>query len=284
MSWNRLPSWTVPELPEVEVVRRSLLPTLVGRRLGEVRVRERRLRVLVDTRALQQALTGRRVVDVRRRAKYLLLDLDGGFVLMVHLGMTGWLGVCPSRRRLDTHDHVVINVEGGKQLRFNDARRFGLVEVIPPGHEVHHRLLRHLGIEPFDGGFTGGFLRQAASRRKLPVKNFIMDARRVVGIGNIYASEALWDAQVHPGRAAGRLSTPRWNRLVTSIRKVLSASIEQGGTTIRDFAAADGRPGYFALQLHVYDRKGEPCHRCHHPIRRVMHSGRSTYYCPGCQH
>ena len=274
----------MPELPEVEVVRRSLLPALVGRRLGEVRVRERRLRAPVNTRALRRVLPGRRVLDVRRRAKYLLLDLDGGFVLMVHLGMTGWLGLCPSRRRLDVHDHVVIAVEGGTQLRFNDARRFGLVEVIPPGREANHPLLRRLGIEPFDCGFTGSFLRQAARRRELPVKNFIMDARQVVGIGNIYASEALWDAQVHPGRAAGHLSTRRWGRLVDSIRKVLSASIEQGGTTIRDFAAADGTAGYFAVHLNVYDRAGEPCSRCRRAVRRVVQSGRSTYYCPGCQH
>ena len=274
----------MPELAEVEVVRRSLLPRLVGRRLGEVRIRERRLRVPVDARALRRELPGRKVLDIRRRAKYLLLDLEGGCTLMVHLGMTGRLGICPPRRRLDKHDHVVVTLQGGAQLRFNDARRFGLVELIAPGGEASHPRLRHLGIDPFDRVFTASFLRRAARRRKLPVKNFLMDSRQVAGIGNIYASEALWDARIHPGSAAGRLSVARWERLVRSIRKVLRASIAQGGTTLRDFAAADGSAGYFAVQLRVYDREGEPCRCCRRAIRRLVQSGRSTFYCPACQH
>ena len=274
----------MPELPEVEVVRRSLLPSVTDRRLGPVRVRERRLRAAVDVRTLSRGLPGRKVLNVRRRAKYLLFDLEGGAVLLMHLGMTGRLGVHPARRRLEKHDHFIVAMEGDVELRFNDARRFGLVELIPPGGEATHPRLRHLGLEPFGAGFTAAQLRRAARGHRLPVKNFLMDSRRVAGIGNIYASEALHDARIHPGRPAGRLSAARWERLVRSVRKVLRSSIAQGGTTMRDFASADGTPGYFALHLEVYDREGELCRRCRRPIRRVVQSGRGTFYCPSCQH
>ncbi|MFQ5719432.1 MAG: bifunctional DNA-formamidopyrimidine glycosylase/DNA-(apurinic or apyrimidinic site) lyase [Acidobacteriota bacterium] len=274
----------MPELPEVEVVRRSLLPRIVGSRFGSVRVREARLRVRVDRSLLCRELPGRTVLDVRRRAKYLLLELDTGGLLMVHLGMTGHLGLFPATEPLRKHDHVVITVEGRGELRFNDARRFGLVQWVAPGGERSHPRLCRLGVEPLAPDFSGTLLRRLASGHRLPVKNFLMDSRRVVGIGNIYASEALWNAGVHPARPAGRLSAARWERLATAIRQVLSASIQQGGTTFRDFASADGSPGYFALHLDVYDRKGERCRRCDRTIRRRVDSGRSTYYCPGCQH
>ncbi len=273
----------MPELPEVESVRRALLPLLVNRRVGRVEVREPRLRWPVDSAALARGLPGRRILGVRRRAKYLLLDLEGGAVLMLHLGMSGRLSVVPARRRLARHDHVIVALNGGRQLRFNDARRFGVVELLPPGEESGHRLLRHLGLEPLDAAFQPAALRRAARGRRAPVKAFLMDSRQVVGIGNIYASEALHRAGVHPRRPAGRLSAARWERLAAAIRAVLRDAIHLGGTTLRDFTGADGARGEYGWRLAVYGREGEPCGRCHRSIRRTVQSGRSTFYCPGCQ-
>ena len=196
----------MPELPEVEVIRRSLLPRVLNLRLGAVQVRQRRLRTRVDVGGLNRELPGRRVVDIRRKGKYLLLDLDSGWVLLVHLGMTGRLSVVPSRRRREVHDHVTLSLAGGRQLRFNDARRFGLMELIPPGGEMTHPRLRHLGLDPFDPAFDARWLRRAAHRRRRPVKSFLMDATFVTGVGNIYASESIHMAGVHPTRAAGSLS------------------------------------------------------------------------------
>ena len=273
----------MPELPEVETVRRSLLPHVSRRRLLEVRVRDARLRTPVDVPALRALLPGRRVLGLRRRAKYLLFDLEGGTVLLVHLGMTGVLNIAPPQRPLRKHDHVVIDLEGGRQIRFHDPRRFGLVEALPAGAESNHPRLRHLGVEPLGPAFEPRALAAAAAGRRQPIKSFLMDGRRIVGVGNIYACEALFLARIHPRRAAGRLAPARWQRLARAVRHVLNDALTKGGTTLRDFADADGEAGYFGLRLRVYDREGLACRRCGRAVRRTVQSGRGTFYCPGCQ-
>ena len=275
----------MPELPEVETVRRTLLPHVVGQRIETVRVLETRLRQPVDVAALTAALHGRIVLAVRRRAKYLLFDLEGDSVMLVHLGMSGRLGVVAADRPLNLHDHVVWNLQGARQLRFNDARRFGMVDVFAQGGEAAHPRLRHLGVEPLDAlSFTAASLYIASRGVAKPIKNFLMDGNRIVGVGNIYACESLFTAGIHPSAPAGKLSASRWERLVEAVRVTLISAIEEGGTTLRDFANVEGQAGYFAVRLQVYGRTGDPCTRCGRPIRRVVQAGRSTFYCPACQH
>ena len=273
----------MPELPEVESLRRALRPRLLSRVLGQVKVRDPRLRYPVDQATLKRRLPGRRIQEIRRRSKYLLFDLDDEATLLVHLGMTGRFVIVPASQPYATHDHVALGLDGGEQLRFNDARRFGVVEYLAPHAEPDHRLLRSLGVEPLEREFTAVHLRAVARGRSCPIKTFIMDARHVVGIGNIYASEALYLAGIHPRRAAGRISPARWQLLVTMVRRVLRASIRMGGTTLRDYLNVDGDPGRYRRRLQVYGRQDEPCRRCRRPIRRLVQSGRSTFYCPGCQ-
>ncbi len=270
----------MPELPEVETVRRGIAPHLVGRRIAAVDVRQARLRLPVDP-GLAGALTGRGIDAVGRRGKYLLIGSGPG-ALLVHLGMSGSLRLVERGRAPGRHDHVDIQLDDGRALRFNDPRRFGLV-VWAPSAPLDHRLLAHLGPEPLEPEWDGHALRAAAARRRTAIKAVLMDARVVVGVGNIYASEALFRAGIHPARAACRISARRYEALAASVKAVLAEAIEQGGTTLRDFVAEDGRPGYFRQSLRVYGRTGRPCGRCGRVIRERRLGGRSTFYCPGCQ-
>jgi formamidopyrimidine-DNA glycosylase len=269
----------MPELPEVETTRLGLVPRIVGRRIREVLVREPRLRWPVP-RDLASRLRGAVVQAIRRRGKYLLFDCGSGH-LLVHLGMSGRLTLVQPDRPLRPHDHVDIAFEGGDVMRFNDPRRFGaMLWVRDP---AHHRLLDAMGVEPFDEAFTGELLHRLSRGRRVPVKQFVMDARIVTGIGNIYANEALHAARIHPARAAGRLSLARYGRLAAEIRDVLRRALAAGGSSLRDFVRSDGRPGYFQLEYAVYGREGEPCPSCGGAVRSVRHGGRSTFYCPACQ-
>jgi len=193
------------------------------------------------------------------------------------------LDLVPADRPFARHDHVAVGLEPDLQLRFNDARRFGAMELVPAGSEQSHRLLAHLGIEPLAREFRAADLRKLAQGRRAPIKTFIMDARHVVGVGNIYACEALFEASIHPRRSAGRISLVRWQRLAAAVRRILRASIRQGGTTLRDYLNIQGEPGGYRQRLRVYGREDEPCRRCRRPIRRTVLSGRGTFYCPGCQ-
>jgi formamidopyrimidine-DNA glycosylase len=274
----------MPELPEVETVRRTLLPHVVGQRIAQVTVSQPSLRWPVDVGNLCRRIRGRRVLDIRRRAKYLLFDVEGDSVMAVHLGMSGQLGLslAPTPARL--HDHVVLTLEDGRQLRLNDPRRFGSVDAFARTSEAAHPRLAHLGAEPLDAEqFDGARLFAASRRLHKPVKNFLMDATRIVGVGNIYACEALFAAGIHPNLPAGRLSRPQAMRLAACIVTVLQAAIAQGGTTLRDFADGLGHAGCFKVQLHVYGREKEPCVQCARPVRRQVQAGRSTFYCPTCQ-
>ena len=272
----------MPELPEVETIRRGLTPLVVGRRVTGVTVRERRLRQPIVARALAR-LRGARIFAVRRRSKYLLFDTDAGLTLLLHLGMTGRIWVAEADGPARPHQHVVFALDDGRELRFADSRRFGLLEVVPSSRLDRHPRLAGLGPEPLGEGLTAALLFQATRGRRKPVKNFLMDTRAVAGIGNIYACEALHRAGVHPRRAVGRVAAGAWERLLGALRAVLEEALEAGGTTLRDFFNAEGEAGEFAVSLRVYDRAGEPCGRCGRRIRRIVQAGRSTFFCPGCQ-
>lgn len=270
----------MPELPEVETTRRGIAPHLVGTRVEQVIVRDRRLRWPVPP-ALARGLGDQVIVDVSRRAKYLLLGSASGTAI-VHLGMSGSLRLVDARQPPFAHDHVDLVLEGGRALRYTDPRRFGcwLWTRTDP---FRHSLLRDLGPEPLEPGFDGEHLARLAHGRRSAVKSFIMDAHTVVGVGNIYASEALFLAGIHPSRAAGRVSAGRYDDLAEAIKKVLSSAIKAGGTTLRDYTSGDGSPGYFAVKLAVYGREGERCRRCDGLVRSKVIGQRSSFYCPDCQ-
>jgi formamidopyrimidine-DNA glycosylase len=270
----------VPELPEVETTRRGIAPHVEGRHVARVHIRQRQLRWPVPER-LELDWPGQVIEQVQRRAKYLLFRSPNG-TAMLHLGMSGSLRVLSEERPPGPHDHVDIEMAGGPTLRFNDPRRFGsLLWTDEPLDQ--HPLLRHLGPEPLGPAFDGDWLYRLSRGRRVAIKSFIMNAAVVVGVGNIYASEALFRAAIHPTRPAGRVSRARYGHLAVQIREVLELAIVQGGTTLKDFVDSSGQPGYFAQQLRVYDREGRPCACCGGPIRRRVVGQRSTYFCPSCQ-
>lgn len=270
----------MPELPEVETTRRGIEPHLVGRRVRAVAVHQPQLRYPVPA-ALARELPGQTIRRVGRRAKYLLLEGERG-TLILHLGMSGSLRLVPASDPLRPHDHLCLTMEGGLQLRLHDPRRFGAALWTRDDH-LAHPLLRGLGPEPLGDDFTGIHLHRAAQGRRIAVKALLMESRIVVGVGNIYASEALFRAGIDPRRAAGRIALARYERLADCVRETLTEALEAGGTTLRDYLRSDGEPGYFALRLDVYGRTGEACRRCDTPIRQVRLAQRSTFYCPGCQ-
>ncbi len=270
----------MPELPEVETTRRGIEPHLRGQRIVGVDLRQTRLRFPV-TRGLANSLTGVRITDVGRRAKYLLIRTDCG-TLLIHLGMSGSLRILAGYEAAGRHDHCDIWLESGHGLRFTDPRRFGSL-LWTTKDPLKHRLLKHLGPEPLTRDFSGAYLYALSRRRKTPIKPLIMDGRVVVGIGNIYASEALFAAGIRPTRQSGRISLERMKLLVTRIKDVLHRAIRAGGTTLRDFTDSDGTPGYFAQELSVYDRAGQPCPRCSAPVRKKVLGQRASYYCLDCQ-
>lgn len=269
----------MPELPEVETTRRGLEPFVTDSTIRRLEVRETRLRWPIASE-LPKLVSGKRIVSLDRRAKYLLLQLEAGF-LMVHLGMSGSLRFLPQADAPQKHDHYDLELESGGVLRYNDPRRFGSLHYTES--PAHHPLIRDLGPEPLGGGFDVDYLYRVSRGRKAPIKQFIMNAHVVVGIGNIYANEALHRAAIHPGRPAGRISRARIERLCDEIRNVLEEALRSGGTTLRDFVGGDGKPGYFRQSLSVYERAGEPCRRCRAPIRRRVIGQRASYFCAACQ-
>jgi len=270
----------LPELPEVETVRRGVSPHLLDQTINAVTVRDTRLRwpVLDD---LPQRLAGRTIRGVRRRAKYLLLELDRGH-LMIHLGMSGQLYFVPAETPAGIHDHIDWQLGSGRVLRYTDPRRFGAVIWID-AEPNSHPLLVKLGPEPLSDDFSGDYLYQCARGRKIPVKSLLMDGHIVVGVGNIYANEALFMAGIRPDRAAGRISRARYQALVAASKAVLQKAIDQGGTTLRDFVGGDGKPGYFKQELQVYGKAGKPCPSCATPLKEIRLAQRSTVFCPRCQ-
>ena len=294
----------MPELPEVETVRRGLEPVMAGRRLVRIEQRRPDLRFPLPERFAAR-LEGRTVRALGRRAKYLMAEIEGGETLAMHLGMTGRFTIAVPGGANGTmlgeftheaggdpaHDHVVFHLEGGATVTYNDARRFGYMSLIPAAGMAEHPHFKGLGIEPLGAELTPEFLARAAEGRRSDLKAFLLDQRIVAGLGNIYVCEALWRARLNPARAAGVLArrggkpTERAERLVPEIRAVLEAAIEAGGSTLRDYRHADGALGYFQHSFAVYGREGEPCPTpgCKAPIRRLVQSGRSTFYCAKCQ-
>jgi len=270
----------VPELPEVETTRRGLAPLARGRRIRALRISERRLRWPVPA-GLPRRVAGQRIRGVGRRAKYLLLHLEAG-TLLIHLGMSGNLRAVRSGTPRRKHDHFDLELDSGVVLRFNDPRRFGSL-LYTAAAPAAHPLLKDLAPEPLARAFDADYLLAASRGKRLALKLFLMNSRAVVGVGNIYASEALFRARLRPQRRAGTLSAAEARRLVRAVRTVLRAAIRAGGTTLRDYLGADGSPGYFRQRLFVYERAGAPCRRCRTPILGITQGQRSTYYCPSCQ-
>jgi formamidopyrimidine-DNA glycosylase len=270
----------VPELPEVETTRRGIAPHLSGRRVASVEIREPRLRWPVPA-ALARELPGQPVRGVTRRAKFLIIESPVGH-LILHLGMSGSLRVVSRDLPPEKHDHLDVVMDGGCCLRFRDPRRFGAA-LWTTDDPLEHPLLKNLGPEPLEAQFTAEWLYRHSRRRRIAVKSLLMNSRMVAGVGNIYASEALYLAGIHPKRPAGRISLERYQRLVTAVREVLGNAIAAGGTTLRDFVNSDGNPGYFSQKLLVYGREDETCDDCGSHIRCRIIGQRSTYYCPRCQ-
>jgi formamidopyrimidine-DNA glycosylase len=271
----------MPELPEVETTRRGIEPHVEGRRVVELAVHEPRLRWPVPS-SVARAVRNASIVGVRRRAKYLLIDLDRGSSLMLHLGMSGSLRVLPVDTPRLKHDHFDLKLDSGRTLRFNDPRRFGSLHLIE-GNAFDHPLLASLGPEPLEEAFDEEYLWRISRHRRVAIKPFLMNAQIVVGVGNIYASEALFRAGVRPGRQTRHLKHAEIVRIVESIKAVLAQAVKVGGTTLRDYVGADGSPGYFRQKLFVYEREGEPCRRCGDPVRHRVQAQRSTYWCHTCQ-
>lgn len=271
----------MPELPEVETVRRGIAPQLIGQTVTQVVVYQPRLRWPIPSQ-LGEAWPGQRIERVERRAKYLLLPSTAGCAIF-HLGMTGKLRVVAGTAPLQKHDHVAVHLANGQALRFNDSRRFGCLLWTEEAPQ-HHPLLTKLGVEPLAAECDAQWLWERAQRREVAVKQFIMDQQVVVGVGNIYASEALFAAGISPLRPAKHVSYEEYQRLVHAVRDILTAAIEQGGSTVRDFVGGCGERGTFQTQLMVYGRDQQPCQRCTTPLQRIRQGQRSTYYCPQCQH
>ncbi len=272
----------MPELPEVETVCRGVTPHLLGRRITAVTVRNAGLRWPVPAE-LGAYLQGQQVLSLRRRAKYLLVEFASGWMI-VHLGMSGRLYLVDSGAAVAKHDHIDWQLDSGRVLRYTDPRRFGAVLWVDGKDYSGHGLLNHLGPEPLSDNFSGHYLHQRARARKQAIKTLLMDGRIVVGVGNIYANEALFMAGIRPSRPAGAISLARMVLLADAVKRVLASAIAQGGTTLKDFVGGDGKPGYFKQELLVYGRAGQPCPHCHTPLKETRLAQRSTVHCPHCQH
>ncbi|TCI04152.1 bifunctional DNA-formamidopyrimidine glycosylase/DNA-(apurinic or apyrimidinic site) lyase [Corallincola luteus] len=269
----------MPELPEVEVSRQGITPFLTGKQITRVEVRDKRLRWPVPDEVNQ--LEGQTIIAVRRRAKYLLIDTAIGSAIL-HLGMSGRLRVIDSTTVADKHDHIQIHLCSGKMLRLTDPRRFGAF-LWGGATPLAHPLLSKLGPEPLTKQFDANVLYGRSRGRKSAVKTFIMDNHNVVGVGNIYANEALFAARINPKTAAGKISLARYQLLTEEIKSVLARAIQQGGTTLKDFAQSDGKPGYFVQELKVYGKGGQPCPNCGAELKEIKLGQRSTVYCAICQ-
>ncbi len=271
----------MPELPEVETTRRGIAPHARKRRVTKLTVYEPRLRWPV-ARELPRLVAGRRIERIGRRAKYLLIGLQGGGTLLIHLGMSGNLRAVPAGTPRLKHDHFDLLLDSGVALRFNDPRRFGSL-LYATGDPGLHPLLKDLAPEPLSPAFSDEYLWRVTRGRRVSIKSLLMNSHLVVGVGNIYASEALFRARIRPRRQARALKRAEVGCLVRAVRTVLKLAIRAGGTTLRDYRGADGAPGYFRQRLYVYERKGQPCRRCRTAVRMLTQGQRSTYYCPSCQ-
>lgn len=275
----------MPELPEVEVICRGLLPHLLNRTILNVHGSGKQLRFPVHCQEMQTELHNTRIISLSRRAKYLILKTDCGATLIIHLGMTGNMGIFETGSSLKKHDHVCWHLDNNTELRFNDARRFGAVRLLPAKNakQEEKRFFAATGPEPFSRSCSVAYLSHLAAHRKLAIKKFIMDSHVVAGIGNIYANESLFLARIHPERQVSSLSNKEWRRLLTTMRKILKHAIKCGGSTISDFVGASGEGGYFQMKFRIYGKAGETCSECYGVITKETIGGRASFFCPVCQ-
>ncbi|MFP3982517.1 MAG: bifunctional DNA-formamidopyrimidine glycosylase/DNA-(apurinic or apyrimidinic site) lyase [Desulfurivibrionaceae bacterium] len=284
----------MPELPEVEVIRRGLIPILRGTRVTAVRTGPKELRLPVPRKDLDRWIRSATITELYRRGKYLLLLNNKEAVMIIHLGMTGKLGIFPAETPTALHDHICFSLDSGQELRYNDVRRFGCLQVLAPGELPEKSALTSLGpeplptanpewLEPRHPAFSGRYLKQKAGKRAQPIKNFLMDNRVVVGIGNIYANEILFLAGILPSTPVGSITSAQWRKTAAVSKEVLEKAIKMGGSTIRDYVDSSGSQGYFQLSLMVYGRAGELCRICGTPVKKEIIAGRATFICPGCQ-
>lgn len=270
----------MPELPEVETTRKGIAPYVVGETIEDIIIRERKLRWPIPA-SFKRTFKHQLIHKLRRRAKYLLFYTDKACILL-HLGMSGSLRIVDNNTPHEKHDHVDLIFSSGRILRFRDPRKFGSL-LFTKDDPLTHKLISHLGPEPLNDEFDTEYLYTRSRKRTQVIKTLIMDSRIVVGVGNIYANEALFKAGINPKQKAGRVSKARYEKLVNAIKTVLSSAIEKGGTTLRDFINGEGKPGYFRNELQVYDRAGEPCVKCKSPIKLIKLGQRSSFYCSHCQ-
>jgi len=275
----------MPELPEVEVICQGLLPHLLGRTILNIHCSGKQLRSPVKCQEMRNELNNRRITSLSRRAKYLILKTDRGATIIIHLGMSGNMGIFERGSATKKHDHVCWQLDNNTELRFNDARRFGAVRLLPAenARQEEKRFFAATGPEPFSRSCSVSYLRQRAAQRKLAIKKFIMDSHVVAGIGNIYANESLFRAGIHPERQVASLSDKEWRRLLIDIRKILKHAIKCGGSTISDFVGASGEGGYFQMNFLIYGKTGETCSACGTVIRKEIIGGRASFFCPVCQ-
>lgn len=275
----------MPELPEVEVTRQGLMETLPGKKVIKVSLSGKKLRSPIPGTQLNLYLPGNTIIQVDRRAKYLLFRLSDGSTLVIHLGMTGKLSFISAAEPRAKHDHLCLLLDDDMELRFNDSRRFGSVMFWPfmEAEEREKEFSIHIGMEPFSRKFNVSFLRQQSRTRKMPLKNFLMDARIIAGIGNIYANEILFAASLNPKKPANTVTPEEWKRIITATRIILKKAIKAGGSTISDFLGTGGNPGYFQVQFNVYNRAGKVCKKCSSTISKFIIGGRATYCCDNCQ-
>lgn len=296
----------MPELPEVEVTRQGLIPHIVGRSIASIRTGKKSLRLPIPRNALQKLACGSMVNAIGRRAKYLVFFLDNAAII-IHLGMSGKIGIFPSGSPPALHDHLVFKFHDGVEMRYNDARRFGFIKLLTPEDIQNLDPFAKIGPEPlplprlhgiseshlsdWNKTFadshhllTPSYLKKKAGKRLQPIKNFLMDSHVVAGIGNIYANEILFASSILPTTAVGSVSRTGWEKIHTAITQILAKAITCGGTTIRDFVSSSGKQGYFQVELMAYGREGEPCRSCGTPITKSIIAGRATYFCPSCQH
>ena len=288
----------MPELPEVETVRRGLEPVLKGRKITRVETRRDDLRFPFPP-GFATRLSGAKVEQLSRRAKYILVDLDNGFSLLVHLGMTGRFTVLSPEGAANLgefyfeggagqgadgpHDHVVFHLEEGVRLVYSDPRRFGMMDLVETQAANQHKLLRDIGVEPLGNGLSADYLAQKFKDKTAPLKAALLNQRIIAGLGNIYVCEALFRAKLSPKRKAGKVKPDKLGELVRHVRDILDEAILAGGSTLQDFQGADGTKGEYQQRFLVYDREGEPCPNCGKPIKRLVQSGRSSFYCASCQ-
>ncbi len=273
----------MPELPEVEVIMRGIAPHLEGQTIEVISFSGLKLRLPVPRLKLKNLISGAKVCEVGRRAKYGTVFMDNGALMLIHLGMTGKLGLFPAKSRKVKHDHLCFALGNSTEVRFNDVRRFGSIQVFAANDPEKEKFFGALGPEPFTDEFSAGYLEKLAKGRKRPVKNFLMDGRVVAGIGNIYASEILFAAGVAPLKEVGSISLHVWKKIITETREILARAIKAGGSTISDFVNSSGEKGYFQLSLNVYGRGGKECPKCGKSIIKAVQAGRATFFCGKCQ-